>query len=413
MRPPGFPGFPPLPGFPGGATTTTTRIPGKVKIVYSLQESVGDLIKIKKEFDLEATEPAARQPRVKLTGSGLFTFDLKLGIPNRMDYTATLVENEENKTTRLPIKLSYQLANGQPAAVAVAPVQVPAAAMQPGKQVEAETALVAGTRLLAEWAGKWLPVDVLAVRADGKVRIHWVGWGDQFDEELPRTRLRFPPGVNPPEVVAGNAPPNPVVKAVPHQFSQKLTVEDIDKFLVDLKGDNPGKAMLAAMKLQHAVPLDERREEVLKAVEPLLKDKDQFRRKQAVDTLATWAKPETVPLLIAVLDESALLVKLAAIDALGKLKDARAAEPLAKLVAEPGPRVQAISALRSMGTVAEKAVAGLLVHTESDVRREACGLLQEIGTAASLPALQTAANDPDKAVGSAAKSAVEAIQKRE
>ena len=132
----------------------------------------------------------------------------------------------------------------------------------------------------------------------------------------------------------------------------------------------------------------------------------------ATPALATWAKPETIPLLIKVLDETALLVKLAAIDALGKLKDARAAEPLAKLVAEPGPRVQAINALRSLGSLAEKAVQGLLMHTESEVRREACRLLQEIGTAASLPTLQTAAGDTDKAVASAAKAAAEAIEKR-
>ena len=416
VRPPGFPGFPPLPGFPGGGgVTKTTRIPGKVRIVYTLQESVGDLIKIKKEFDLEATEPGARQPRVKLTGSGIFTFDSKLGIPNRMDYTATLVENEQNKTTRLPIKLTYQLANGQgaPLIAGAGQGQVPAAAMEPGKPVEANTAIAVGARLLAEWAGKWLPVDVTAVRADGKVRIHWVGWGEQFDEELPRTRLRFPPGVEPVEVGA-NPPvvPQPVVKVVPHQFSVKLSVEEIDKLLADLKSDNAGKILLAATKLQHAEPIEERRDEVLKALEQLLKDKDQFRRKQAVDSLATWAKPETVPLLIKVLDESALLVKLAAIDALGKLKDERAAEPLAKLVQEPGPRVQAINALRSLGKNAEKAVAGLLTHAEAEVRREGCRLLQEIGTAASVPALQGAANDMDKAVGTAAKTAIEAIEKR-
>ena len=150
-------------------------------------------------------------------------------------------------------------------------------------------------------------------------RIHWVGWGEQFDEELPRTRLRFPPGVDPAQANA-NPPvvPQPVVKAVPHQFSVKLSVEDIDKLLEDLKSDNAGKILLAATKLQHAEPIEERRDEVLKALELLLKDKDQFRRKQAVDSLATWAKSETVPLLIKVLDEPALLVKLAAIDALGK-----------------------------------------------------------------------------------------------
>lgn len=76
-------------------------------------------------------------------------------------------------------------------AMATAP-QNPVVSMTPGRTVENDTALSPGTRLVAEWTGKWLPVDVLDVKPDGLVRIHWVGWANQFDEDVARTRLRFP-----------------------------------------------------------------------------------------------------------------------------------------------------------------------------------------------------------------------------
>jgi HEAT repeat protein len=112
------------------------------------------------------------------------------------------------------------------------------------------------------------------------------------------------------------------------------------------------------------------------------------------------------------MEESALLVKLAAIDALGNLKDERAAEPLAKLVTEPGPRVQAVKALQSLGSKAEAAEIALLAHAEPEVRLEACRLLKNAGTDASLAALQTAAQDDNKSVAQAAKDAMAAIANR-
>jgi len=67
-----------------------------------------------------------------------------------------------------------------------------AVSLPTGRPVEPDTAITPGTRLLAEWTGKWLAVDVLEVKPDGKIRIHWVGWADQFNEDVDRSRLRFP-----------------------------------------------------------------------------------------------------------------------------------------------------------------------------------------------------------------------------
>ncbi|MDB5346969.1 MAG: peptidase and chymotrypsin/Hap [Schlesneria sp.] len=392
FRPPRFPGF-------GDSDTKTTRIPATIRIAYQMQDAKGDLLKIKKDFVLET-----REPRIKLTGTGTFTFDSKIGVPRSLDYSATLVETDKNETTKLPIKVTYDLIDGNVARDNIP--QAPVNPATPGKPVEKDSPLPSGTKLLAEWAGKWLPVEVLESRPDGTVKIHWVGWGNNFDENLARSKLRFPEGETPIAVV------QTVAVAEPQEVLLRLNAQEIDQCLADLSGAHAGKANAAANRLQLAVPLDERRMIVVKALEPMLKAKDTFRRKQAVDILGTWAGPETIPALIRCLDESALLVKLAAIDALGKLKDERAAEPLARLMTEPGPRVQAVKALQLLGAKAETAVAAQLTHPEPEVRQEACRLLKDAGTAKSLKALELLRDDANKSVANAAKDAIAAIGKR-
>ena len=56
----------------------------------------------------------------------------------------------------------------------------------------AETPLSIGDKLLAEWAGRWLDVEVLALVPNGDVKIHWDGYGPEWDEIVPRSRLRLP-----------------------------------------------------------------------------------------------------------------------------------------------------------------------------------------------------------------------------
>ena len=410
-RPPGFPGFP---GFPGDEPPKSTKVPGKLRIDYAMQETVGDLVRIKKTIDLEAREQANAEPRVKLTGSGIFSFDTKTGVPHSLDFSGVLVENENNKTTKVPIKLTYQLIdNAVVRPVGIAPivgeqpgigpaVRVPAPEGAPGNPVAANTKLAVGTKLVAEWAGKWLPVEVLEVKANGNVRIHWVGWADQFDEDLPRTKLRFP---------ASDAPAA-AKGTVPHEVTVTMTVNEIDQCLSDLQGFSAGKANQAAQKLQLAIPVDERREKVLAAMDAMVQEKNQNRRILAIATMATWAKPETVVRLIELLDDPNLPIKLAVIDALEKTKDARAVDALANLVEQPETRVPAIKALQSFGGKAESAGLGLLANPASEVRQQACRLLKEIGTEQSLTALEAVTKDSDKIEAELAKQAVEEILKR-
>ncbi|MHC4958948.1 MAG: Tudor-knot domain-containing protein [Planctomycetota bacterium] len=73
-------------------------------------------------------------------------------------------------------------------------------ALEPtGRAVKDETRLVKGQPLLVEWGGHWWGAKVLAVRHDGMVRIHYVGWEERWDEWVDPKRLLL--DSNPPRVI--------------------------------------------------------------------------------------------------------------------------------------------------------------------------------------------------------------------
>jgi HEAT repeat protein len=75
-------------------------------------------------------------------------------------------------------------------------------------------------------------------------------------------------------------------------------------------------------------------------------------------------------------------------------------------------RLQAVRALGKLGdATASAAIAALLTHAISNLRKEAALSLGELGDAASLPALQAAATDPDPEVRKAARIALTQIEK--
>jgi hypothetical protein len=74
-----------------------------------------------------------------------------------------------------------------------------------GRPVTAETPLRPGDTVQAEWHGAWWPAEVVEVRPDGAVRVRYPGWGDHWNETVPRTRLALH-GTEPREVVLHFAP---------------------------------------------------------------------------------------------------------------------------------------------------------------------------------------------------------------
>ena len=49
-------------------------------------------------------------------------------------------------------------------------------------KLEADAKLKVKDRLKASWGGRWYEVEVLEVVGKDKVRIHWIGWGSNWDE---------------------------------------------------------------------------------------------------------------------------------------------------------------------------------------------------------------------------------------
>jgi HEAT repeat protein len=97
--------------------------------------------------------------------------------------------------------------------------------------------------------------------------------------------------------------------------------------------------------------------------------------------------------------------------ALGRLKDERAAEPLARLLERVPDRHEAIEALTAMGPVAEKAVCQRLRHPGAFVRGDACAILI-IGTRQSLPQLEEVVAAGDFFSKRNAEKAIQAIRAR-
>jgi HEAT repeat protein len=141
----------------------------------------------------------------------------------------------------------------------------------------------------------------------------------------------------------------------------------------------------------------ERQAEVAKLLAECLEDTDAMARDQAARALVAWATPDTGPALLKAVDHPANAVRHPAMEALGKLKEERAAKPLAEHLSVVADRKVASTALVAIGANAEDEVAKQLGSKDKAVQLEACKVLQAIGTKASVPALEAAAQAATKA----------------
>jgi hypothetical protein len=59
-----------------------------------------------------------------------------------------------------------------------------------GTPLTAETPLKVGDPILIEYYGSWWEGEVLALKSNGDVRIRYTGYGSDWDETVPRSRVR-------------------------------------------------------------------------------------------------------------------------------------------------------------------------------------------------------------------------------
>lgn len=202
-------------------------------------------------------------------------------------------------------------------------------------------------------------------------------------------------------LVAALKPPDPL----PKPETKPVSADERASLLADLKSENKAKRSIALSRIA-AVQPDEGKAEIETVLLGFLKSDDQFARQNAAKGLAVWGGKDSVEPLIKQLDDSAFGARWAAIEALGHLKDARAAEPLAKLVADRKEHYQAANALKALGSDAEDAVLKLLEQGKAEPRRDACQILKTIATKKSAPALEKAASDADLLTARYAKEAL-------
>ena len=102
-----------------------------------------------------------------------------------------------------------------------------------------------------------------------------------------------------------------------------------------MKSHDKGKQKEAIQRLERTAP-DERDDEVVAALLPLLEDDDGFLVNDVIKALTVWQTPEVVPALIQRHKDNRFFVRHEAIKALGKSKDVRAVEPLIERFKEDG-----------------------------------------------------------------------------
>ena len=162
--------------------------------------------------------------------------------------------------------------------------------------------------------------------------------------------------------------------------------------------------------------------ELLALMVSLTTDKDDTVRQAALTVLANHGTKEQVPQLIKALNDPDAGVRTTVARGLGRIKDPRAIEPLANLLAtgqsdqtyyRQNRESAAAEALVNIGAPAEPTLLALLKEKNLDTRCQACNMLKQIGTQKSLNPLKDLTLNPSKELSEAAAEACRAIQARE
>jgi HEAT repeat protein len=185
------------------------------------------------------------------------------------------------------------------------------------------------------------------------------------------------------------------------------------KAVQDTRDSFPGKRGEGLQLLAHLEP-NARRSAVARILEEMAAQNDAFNHENVLKALAVWGTPETVPVLLRLVDQQVSIPKNAPLFAtLAKLKDERAVDVIAPSLTNFFEGEAARKALKELGEVGEWQLHKYLNDPNPPMRKEVCAVLQAIGTADSLPALRAATQDTDADVAKAAQDAIRAIESRQ
>jgi predicted Zn finger-like uncharacterized protein len=198
---------------------------------------------------------------------------------------------------------------------------------------------------------------------------------------------------------ANNGNPNFPNVGGPFGQNPMPTVANVDDALAKLRGNNDADRR-AAMDWLAKADLDKGKQaDVARALNPFLKDPDNATREKAVVALKVWATKDNLDGLIQVLNEGnpdrwhhENGLPRAAMEAVGKLQDEKAAEPVWRYRAGPSGN-EADKALRTLGQAAGEKAALLRFDDPNETLRNASrSILVFYGTRDALKFKQLAAD---------------------
>jgi hypothetical protein len=193
---------------------------------------------------------------------------------------------------------------------------------------------------------------------------------------------------------------------------RKLTAAEVQEILKDANSANESDRRKAASRLQNA-EISEVTPELMQLAEKWAFVEDTSFKVAGGRILTTHATREQVPLLLKLLKQSDHMNRYSTIQALGRLKDPSAAQPLVDLIARGADHYQAAEALAQLGPDAEEPVLQLFQQKHVETLRAACNVLKQIGTAKSIEPIKALMLDSDQSLSSTAGEAYRAIQARQ
>lgn len=189
-----------------------------------------------------------------------------------------------------------------------------------------------------------------------------------------------------------------------------LNAEELAATLADLKDDK--KALGRVLALQKKAPSIPN-PEVGEALVHLLKIGDKNHRYGVIKALELWASEAQTPDLLATLDDEMPITRHAALKALARVNPEKAALPAGKMLTVKEDKLAASAVLKTLGEFAEPVVIPVLKDKDWQTRLEAIRILSEIGTEASIPALEPVSTGDENILNrNTAKEAITAIKKR-
>jgi beta-lactamase regulating signal transducer with metallopeptidase domain len=100
----------PRPRFgPFGGAEDPKRLEATEHTTLVREKTDGDLLTLRKKYELKSTELHNGEPKVELTGDGTVVFDRRQGLPVSLEFIATLNRRDVNYRERAPLKISGRL----------------------------------------------------------------------------------------------------------------------------------------------------------------------------------------------------------------------------------------------------------------------------------------------------------------